>query len=423
MRTVASNRQLRGFDLGRVRRAVSALTLPTLCDSLETLDGAHGGAKAEVIRRILRHVQVGDVSVSSLLAGASKDELRRACRCLEIDDRGTVADLIGRIDRTTRYSTLGDAASVPEVIRSRVDVRLSERERLLVLELHARLGGRARGATRFTLGELIGRLGRHRAEHRARGSAAREVGAIMWESGLGTEPDLRLVESSPGIDTVISVRLREGWPGSELDPGTEFVGAPSTGLGADLAASVAELGMAVSKSDKVVHESEIEAIRARAARDAQGLATADRARLLELVERLREKEIDATEAARRIGARLDIEQRSSVMQYLFDVAIADGIVVEEEEAVLLWLNDALTPHPGLFKRLMATYKATVPGPSDRSPQPPGAGGMPPVSHQAAGRPMGATPGARVARPIANRFEAPLPGADDIDEIIGLLFSS
>jgi uncharacterized tellurite resistance protein B-like protein len=406
---VTNNRETRGFDVARMRVALSAFTMPSLRAILEAIDEATGGVKDELVRRVARAIDGGATSPVVAFAAASKDELQRACRSIDADDRGTVNELIYRLDRAVRYSALGDATVVSEDVAARLTPGLGERERLLALELHARLRGRLRGVSRFTLGELIGRLGRRRAEQRARGSAAREVGDFLWTNGIATEPDLRAVDASPGINSDVVVRLREEWG----DDGSQHQAPETTPVDStdevivretddDVAISIAELGMFVSRSDRIVHESEVAKVRAHAVVDAR--SPTQRTKLLALVERLRESRLDAAAAARLIAARLDIDARSRVMEHLFDIAMADGVIVREEQDVLRWLNDVLQPHPGLFDQLMADYMA---------------GAVTPSSLREQRSPYGGREGDSTDSSQA-RTE---PAADPIDDIITLLFST
>lgn len=371
---MASKRDLRGFDAIRLRAALEALTLPVLRAALDAVGAWPRGPKPMVVRRTHALVEAGDLAVMTVFRTPSKRELRRACRAIELDDRGTIAALVARIDRAVRYAPLGDASAVDSMVVTRIDPSLAPRERLFVLELHARLANRSRGVSRFTLGELIGRLGRRRAVHRARASAAREVGEVLCENGFVTDPDLRFIERSPGIDATVAVSIRDDWlrrdaialagpaqgkragngqlpAGREADIATSTLNHPAD----DVASSIAELGMAVSRSDNLIHESEVKKIHERLAQTRAHAG--ERQQLGELIERLRHADIDVELAASRIAERLDQRQRSAVLVHLFDVAMADGVVVPEEEAMLRMLNDALRPDPELFEELMAEYLA------------------------------------------------------------------
>jgi len=357
---MASQRELRGFDAARLRAALFSMTLPTLRCVLESSELPASGAKPDVAQRIHLLIVSGRLPVHLAFSSGPKVELQRACDTLGVNDYGTTADLIERIDGAVRYSPLGDASLVAAAVACHVDQTLDERARLFVIELHARLADRSRGSTTLKLGELIGRLGWRRAEFRARSAAGRQVGDMLWMNGVATDPDLRALTTSPGVDGEITLRLRTDWDHGAAPTVPSHV-ASSSALEYDLVESVAQLGMGVSRADQVVHESELAQVRQQAASSVRGAGLGERQRLDEFILRLYSADVNVEEAAHRVAARFTLEQRSKLFEHLFEVAIADGVVVEEEAQLLRRLETILRPAPALLDSLLDGVRQPLAG--------------------------------------------------------------
>jgi uncharacterized tellurite resistance protein B-like protein len=404
--------------------------LLVLRDFLANLGMSPRGNKAELVNAVLVSVERGEVSIRDVFGTAPKTELRSVCDTLETESSGTIDDLLARIDRLVRFSPLGDAKAVPAPIAEKLTTDLAEREQLLILELHARLARRARGSTTMTLGELIARFGRHRAEYRARASAARELGDALWRNGLTTNPDLTSVERSPGIEAQVSIAMRADWGAeSQLPPsqatshhvvkavplsanertGHAMRHTDAQRLDPKRAELVAKLGMSVSKADAIVRSCEVERITSQGAQTLDLSSTAARGQYSEMLERLKTSSIDIVEVATEIAERFTQEERDDVFVHLFDVAMADGVIVTEEQRLLKWLEYAIRPTVGLYDSLMDSYRngATSAPPSRLAANPA------PSAHHSGSVAGGDTQPSRAT---------PDPSPRHIDDILNLLFS-
>jgi uncharacterized tellurite resistance protein B-like protein len=324
---------------------------------LATIEEGAPGPKDAVVHRVVVLVADGRLVLRTALREAPKATLQGMCDVLELDDRGTVDVLVDRLDRAARFAPLGDADEAPSWVRHRLPADLDERESLFALELHGRLARRSRGSTALTLGEIIGRLGRHRAAFRARTEAARDAGLILWSIGVSSSPDLRDIMSSPGVEAQISLSLRPDWasagdvsaapPPSNLREATAPSGSaqengPASPPGDDLAADIAALGMGVARADDVIHPDEEALVRAYARRRAASPA------ISMLLTNLKTQPLQLDAVAKRVAARLDAEQRRSLLEHLCDVALADGVLVADEVAMLHRLGSLLeSPLPHL----------------------------------------------------------------------------
>lgn len=172
---------------------------------------------------------------------------------------------------------------------------------------------------------------------------------------------------SPGINTKVRLRRRESASGELASPRSEAepahqaqtlnpIGSEEDG---DVVTSVAEFGIFVSRSDRVVHPLELEKILGRADRYGADLAAGAKERLVRAheVEPLR---LDMEAAARKISARLDTDGRRNVFNHLFEIATADGVIVPEEIEALRWLEEMLLTAPGMLDALLSQHRMKQP---------------------------------------------------------------
>ncbi|MBI2388612.1 MAG: TerB family tellurite resistance protein [Deltaproteobacteria bacterium] len=424
-----NQRELRGFDRRRLYTVLSEATVATLQAMLATIEEAAPGPKDAVVLHTVATISDGHLAIRDALREAPKPILQRMCAVLELDDRGTIDVLVDRLDRAVRFGPFGDADETPPSTRSRLPSGLDEREMLFALELHARLARRSRGATSLTLGELIGRIGRRTAVFRARSEATRDAGTFLWSIGIAASPDLRAVAASPGIEAEVQLSVRADWLDADV---AEIESAaqptpPSTLNSAercdDLAADIAVLGMGVARVDDVVHPDEEALVRAYARRRAASPAIAA------LLSDLQTNTSPLDEVARRVATRLDAEKRSSLLEHLCDVALADGVLVPEEVDLLRRLSDLFGVSFPQLDELVHRFGASA---SASKQQYRSAHAAPSLKVAEASRASGqasAPPSVAASTvPTGNGIEGgpppakpPTPAEQHVDEIISLLF--
>lgn len=326
---MASRRQLRGFDAALLRSALEQLPLRVLRCALRSEDLAVGGSKSDVVDRLHSEVIAGRLAFRQVFEVARKAHLKSTCTAFDIDARGLKSDLLARLERAVRLKPLGNIARLPHGFEESLDPRLSAKESLLVLELHARLLARNEPVTRVSLAELVRRLGRHRAERRLRREAAEHLGAFLRGQGFTTSPDLCSLSSSPGRDAVVELRLHvasdepsEPPPPSRPEPRTED--------------GETVLALGVANADNHQHPKEMEVIRRRIGGQPEVLHP--------LLDRLHTDARTLEDAASRIGKSKTIEERLGLFRHLADVAWADGVLVASEATLLRTIGSALQLH-------------------------------------------------------------------------------
>ena len=354
---VVSRRQLRGFDPARLRIALDLLPLRVLRAALSGTGESSRGSKDDVVGRLHAHVERGDLPFRVVCEAAKKADLRDLCSQLDLDVRGRKTELSARLERAVRFSPLGNIASLPAGFEDSLDPELSERERLLAMELHARLRARDQPVTRVALTELIGRLGHHRAEFRVRRAAARNVGEFLHAQGIVSEPDLRTVTSSPGREAFIVLSFASH-VGEDSAPARTLNAAPAE-LEGTTAEAEATLALGVANADDYRHPRELEVIRERL--DTASLPDAGR-----LLEKLRTDTESIELAAHRLAASTPVERRRDLFRHLVEVAWADGVLVESEATLLRSLGQALELQEGTVE---AALRSPTNGSSEPEPEP------------------------------------------------------
>lgn len=323
---MASRRQLRGFDPALLRNALDQLPLRVLRAALRTEELSVGGPKGDLVDRLHSEVTGGRIAFRRVCEVAKKADLQSTCSSLELDERGLKSDLAARLERAVRLKPLGNIARLPEGFEESLDPDLTDRERLLALELHARLLARSEPVTRIALAELVRRLGRHQAERRLRREAAEHLGAFLRAQGFVTSPDLCSLSSSPGRDAVVELRLRV--------VADEDVAQPPPGQPPPDDETVLALG--VANADNHQHPKEVEVIRARMEAHPEDLHP--------LLDRLHTDAQTLEAAASRVGKSKTLEERLELFRHLADVAWADGVLVPSEVTLLRSIGSLLRLH-------------------------------------------------------------------------------
>ncbi len=221
------------------------------------------------------------------------------------------------------------------------------------------------------LAELVNRRGKHRANRRLRAAAAADVARYLADHGLAMTPDHRDARYSPGIEAVVTLEHAIA-AGSTEDPFTDYF---------------LSLGMAVAKADDVVALGELDELRERAEQRLAGLSDGSLDELRAIMDQIRSQPIDVAAVAMDMVSNLNRDDRHAMVEHLFDVAMADGLFLAQEEQLLRTIHQLLGTDPAHFEALVRTCKAAaramtdkgaldraVSPPATASKTPPGGGG-------------------------------------------------
>jgi len=198
----------------------------------------------------------------------------------------------------------------------------------------------------FKLADLINRLGRYQALRRLRAAAAADVAELLHRHGLTMDPDYRDATTSPGIEALVQLqrhRSDEPEPAEPDDPVLEYA---------------LRLGMALARSDNDLDEREVEELQRHAQRRLATHSEEEAEALGEVIDRLRAEEMDVEATAERIAENLSPEEQQQVLDYLFDVAVADGVFLPQEKA-LRQLHERLHFDTEYFERLIRLCNVTA----------------------------------------------------------------
>lgn len=237
-----------------------------------------------------------------------------------------------------------------------VEDLLTDYEHELLQWLNERLDSRKRGITSVRLAELVNRKGRFRAQSRLRANAVMDLTEFLFAHGLGTQPDYREIDASPGIRARVTVfRLPEPSGGNGTNPRPQSSRADRH-QSVDL---MARLGMAVATADQQLAAEETDMIRRHAKRRLEALGCGGYGSLLASIDKLRGGGVDVDGAVKRLVQFLSRDEQRKLLEHLFDVAVADGVFVPEEEELLRRLYSRLDVEQEHFDRLMRFCKATT----------------------------------------------------------------
>jgi hypothetical protein len=150
---------------------------------------------------------------------ASKDDLAKAVLAIYEDGWSPTSRILSPVGSGSRLrvsindeTDLEDCTNDPESVnRPQIEEEAAQpfdddRERSFLADLDSKLA--ERGHTTTYIRRLVNDLGRHRAEHRLRLSAVRNVGHVLESSGMATDPDLSTMTTAPGMDARVVVIRR-----------------------------------------------------------------------------------------------------------------------------------------------------------------------------------------------------------------------
>ncbi len=225
-------------------------------------------------------------------------------------------------------------------------------EREFLAWVNSRIDSSGGKIATFRLADLVNRRGRYRAERRLRASASAEVSEFLYHHGIGMTPDYRGVDKSPGIDALVGLSRQAATAaatkthghGKTEDPVLEYA---------------LKLGMALARSDDDVSDLEVAELHRHAQRRLASHSRQEREAVTLIIDRLRSEEIDVEATAQRIAEDLSTEEQRQLLDYLFDVAVADGVFLHQEEALLRQLHRRLDFDNDYFERLIRLCRATA----------------------------------------------------------------
>ncbi len=204
----------------------------------------------------------------------------------------------------------------------------------------------------FRLADLVNQRGRYRADRRLRASAAAEVSEFLHGHGIEMTPDYRDVEKSPGIAALVGLRRQTGRATATTPQGSAKAEDP-------VLEYALRLGIALARSDDDVIDQEIAELHKHAERRLASHSRQEREAVALIIDRLSSEEIDVEATADRIAEDLSSEEQRQLLDYLFDVAVADGVFSHQEEALLRQLHRRLRFDNDYFERLIRLCRATA----------------------------------------------------------------
>ncbi len=300
---------------------------------------------------ILKHLRHGRLSVPEIM------ELTHLDRTEVEETLQLLLESEAVIEATTkplvRYGLRVDPNEPPEPI--------PPQEPAVVVWCKEQIEASMAGTASVRLAELVNRRGVHTANKRLRTNALRETCKFLYSAGIQTSPDYREASQSPGVDAVTLISLI---PNTSDKPSQSVPKA----LDSDSMEHYLDLAMALAHADGATPDVELTAIKDRAESRMQILTEDEQTKLRASMAELRHRDFDLDIVIEQLKESLSLHERRSLLEELFDVAMADGVFHEQEEQFLRKLHTAFGTTLEHFNGLIGSSELVVcRGPQTVSP--------------------------------------------------------